>query len=959
MRTLSTLMLAGVLASPASAQTVRTVLDNGPPEERFDIVILAEGYLASEESTFNNDVDDLLAYLFGFAPQVSGLQPFERYREYFNVRSYFQASTCNVCSCPSGTATTYGVQFVTDATQPCADIATVPLGAFPINDVLVRQHADIAGGADPGGILVLVNSPTNRNYITYGGIAFPSDFGIATNNRSARTNFNLPTNTPPGSLPLTMASLSDLKFPELAAHELGHTIGVLADETGTFGAAPGCSTPELPDYLEVNVTMFPNRNRFVRWASQWDLSTLPERTGGLGVYGNCGFPSGTTAGVYHMNSHCMMNLLDAPFCAVCREQMAIQIHAQAELTPNLLTPPVGTPQLTLSLTDGITLGFDPLVVGGPKDVRWERDGVQFGGGPQTNVVTQSASTPGVVRFDVRIEDRAEATTSFNSNMVSSIRLDEMTFEQEWTVNFVDDAVGGPEIWSITGPDINTNRLGATVVNVGDFDGDGLEDLGVTSETKVAVIDGQSGQAFFDLGPGCSTCRDPRVVGLEDRTAGPNLVAIAGMNQLTVELYSYTPAGPSLRRTLNVGHHPMSMANLGDVDGDQVDDIGIVGFNTLEVFSGDTGVLLHSSMAAERTPPASNLGRMIAGLQTDAGQDNDGRPDFVVFEEDPGNAPGRWIRCRSGRWGFVLWELQLEDWIDAYVSETGDVNADGVGDFLLTLPLEDNRVVSEAGIVTLRSGVDGSVLQEYAGSFNGKKLGLGVAGLGDVTGDGVPDFAMTRREFPASSGAKNLVDVISGATDEVVSTFSSAYFKHGEGAGITSIGDLNGDGRPDIAIADAFGSSFNPDGRVTVYSVEPLVLAQTTIVGSGCAGSNGTPKIDGLLPNDLPRLGSNFTMELRGLPLNSQPVFGMFSFFEAEPALPLDVIGMPGCELFLDGEIFSFPLTSSGGQATWTFPISSDPVFLGATFMFQGFVTDAGVNPFNATTTNGLRATIGL
>lgn len=958
MRTLPTLALAAVLSAPASAQTVKTVLDNGPPEDRFDLVILAEGYLASQETTFDNDVDDLLDYLFGRNPQITGLQPFERYREYFNVRTVFQASSCNICNCPSGTSTTYGVQFVTDTIQPCAGLVGGP--GFPIDQNLIDIHTQLAGGADPGGVLVLVHSPTTTQYIAYAGAAFPAEgFSIATTNRVARSNWALPTNLPPGAIPVTQASLSSLKFPELAAHELGHAIGGLADETGTFGAMPGCNTPEFPDYTEVNITMFPNRDRFVRWSSAWDSTNLPQRTGGSGLYGNCGGPTQTQAGVYHMNGYCMMNLLNAPFCAVCREEMVIEIHNQAQLTPNLLTPEAGSPPITLSVTDGITLGFDPLVHGGPKDVRWERDGVQFGGGPQTYQVTQSASTQGSTVFEIRVEDRAEATTSFNSNMVSSIRLDEMTFEDSWTVNFVEDPAGGPEIWSVTGPDVNTNRLGATVVNVGDFNSDGFEDLGVTSENRVAVISGQSGQPFFDLGPGCQTCRDPRIVGLEDRTAGPDLVAIAGMNHLTVELYSYTPAGPSLRRTLNVGHHPMSMANLGDVDGDSVDDIGIVGFNTLEVFSGDTGVLLHSSMAAERTPPAENLGRMIAGLQTDAGQDFDGRPDFVVFEEQPGNGPGRWIRCRSGRWGFVLWELRLEDWIDAYVSETGDVNADGVGDFLLTLPLEDNRVVSEAGIVTLRSGVDGSVLEDYAGSFNGKKLGLGVAGLGDVNRDGVPDFAMTRREFPGGQTDKNLVDVISGADDSVISTFASVYFKHGEGAGITSIGDLNGDGRPEIAIADAFGNTFNPDGRVTVYSVEPLVLALTEIVGSGCAGSNGVPKLDGLAPNDLPRLGSNFTMELRGLPLNSQPVYGMFSFFEAKPPLPLDSIGMPGCELYLDGEIYSYALSSSGGVATWTFPIGSDPVFLGATFMFQGFVTDSGVNPFNATTTNGLRATIGL
>ena len=56
----------------ANAQNVNTIVNNGPTSNRYDMVILGDGYRAHEESKFNNDCqrfaqDRALEHPFGRA----------------------------------------------------------------------------------------------------------------------------------------------------------------------------------------------------------------------------------------------------------------------------------------------------------------------------------------------------------------------------------------------------------------------------------------------------------------------------------------------------------------------------------------------------------------------------------------------------------------------------------------------------------------------------------------------------------------------------------------------------------------------------------------------------------------------------------------------------------------------------------------------------------------------------
>jgi len=62
------------------AEPVTLVVENGPSENRVDIVFVGDGYTAAEQPEFVTDVERAVAYYFEF-------EPYKDYASYFNVRA--------------------------------------------------------------------------------------------------------------------------------------------------------------------------------------------------------------------------------------------------------------------------------------------------------------------------------------------------------------------------------------------------------------------------------------------------------------------------------------------------------------------------------------------------------------------------------------------------------------------------------------------------------------------------------------------------------------------------------------------------------------------------------------------------------------------------------------------------------------------------------------------------------
>jgi hypothetical protein len=130
------------------------------------------------------------------------------------------------------------------------------------------------------------------------------------------------------------------------------------------------------------------------------------------------------------------------------------------------------------------------------------------------------------------------------------------------------------------------------------------------------------------------------------------------------------------------------------------------------------------------------------------------------------------------------------------------------------------------------------------------------------------------------------------------------------------------------------------------------------VGTGCAGSAGTPILSSA---QLPWLGDSFDLTLDRLPAK-RPAFltlGLSNTMLGTTKLPLDLAtsGMPSCKLFTSIEGF-YPVSNAGTSTTFRLLIPNDPGLIGLRFYNQGFVVDPKVNTRGITASNATEALIG-
>jgi hypothetical protein len=155
-----------------------------------------------------------------------------------------------------------------------------------------------------------------------------------------------------------------------------------------------------------------------------------------------------------------------------------------------------------------------------------------------------------------------------------------------------------------------------------------------------------------------------------------------------------------------------------------------------------------------------------------------------------------------------------------VADAGDVNMDGVGDFIVGAPGTTVGSSIGAGMATILSGADGSTLQVINGLSAYSSFGFSLAGAGDVNADGYADVIIGAPfENAGPLGNAGAAYVISGSTGAVLHHFHGAAAADYCGWAVTGVGDLNSDGFDDVAVGHPLtdqGGSLNV-GTVFVHS----------------------------------------------------------------------------------------------------------------------------------------------
>ncbi|MEZ5988561.1 MAG: M64 family metallopeptidase [Planctomycetota bacterium] len=283
---------------PLLAPTVKTIINNGPVDNRYDIVIVGDGYQASEEAKFGADVGKWMTNLFG-------REPYKSYARFFNVHTVFRASKESGADQPDVSPpivrdTVYDASYNYGGTARCLYVK---------NGSQASQDAALAPDVE-GRIVVLVNDSR------YGGCA--------------------------GTYAVSYTGSSG---PEVQTHEFGHSFGALADEYD-YGRSGTYSGPEPG---QANLTADKSgKTKWPLWMGYQQVSTYE----GAGYY---------LTGLFRPEPNCLMRALGVPLCHVCVEQLVKQSYAVVDPitsptpTPGPLSLTVPQKQ-TVSFTDLVPNG---------------------------------------------------------------------------------------------------------------------------------------------------------------------------------------------------------------------------------------------------------------------------------------------------------------------------------------------------------------------------------------------------------------------------------------------------------------------------------------------------------------------------------------------------------------------------------------------------------------------------
>lgn len=252
------------------------------------------------------------------------------------------------------------------------------------------------------------------------------------------------------------------------------------------------------------------------------------------------------------------------------------------------------------------------------------------------------------------------------------------------------------------------------------------------------------------------------------------------------------------------------ASVGDIDGDGVTDIAVsdpsylaetfLGSGIVYIVSGADGALLRTYQADAAA--AQYFGSSLAALDANG----DGVTDLAVgspgYAGSTGYGTGA-VRVYSGTDGSLLSFATgvASSQYGAAIANAGDQDGDGRDDLYVGAPI----VNSNRGAVYVQSGLDGSILRTVNSPITFGSFGVTLATLGDVDGDGRKDVAIGSpglRNGTIGNAGKVSILRSSDSVFAVEIPGTTVYARLGQT--LASAPDANGDGQADVLIGSYSG-----------------------------------------------------------------------------------------------------------------------------------------------------------
>ncbi|MFF0201164.1 M64 family metallopeptidase [Streptomyces sp. NPDC005017] len=310
-------------AAPATTAPVTPLQRTGPANARLDLVVIGDGYTASEQGDFTEDARRSL-------DAILAIEPYRSYRGLFNI---WLVEAASPVSGVSG--------------DPTADVTRdTVLGSYFFCEEIERLLC-----VDTDAVTGLANRAPAADIV----------FVIANSTKYGGAGYTF--TTPPDGATYrgiaTMSSDNERSY-LIGAHELGHSIGNLADEYqyAGYGAYPD------PEATDINLSTHRDlgTTKWHRWVGEQDPTGSA-----VGTYEGGGYYE---TGVFRpTDTSIMRTLTSTEFNLVGREAMIAGFYAHADTLTS--RTPTSAP---ISRGTRLTVGLAPLTGLAAPRLTWYADG---------------------------------------------------------------------------------------------------------------------------------------------------------------------------------------------------------------------------------------------------------------------------------------------------------------------------------------------------------------------------------------------------------------------------------------------------------------------------------------------------------------------------------------------------------------------------------------------------------